>query len=624
MPYVTQDILVSRERVTSGSMYSKSTYKKTATQEVIAHKVTDNGSGGLGDFGTVNYAGKSINVRLVNKTLTAEGYKTDYEDAEKFENILTSTGDSGGSAKKGGTYGDSDVSEELLAATTLNVSYSVGFGSDVEHTSSFAPGAVSIDLCPNTNDYVVPNSVMFTWMGHIFTDHDGVLYRDRTTPGTGFKAGKVNYSLGTATVTDYVVSGPATDFTLNSLWTIRQKWNTASIFMRTTAAPVKPTGFVMNLSDSQGNAITAQGDGDGNITGTHLRGRIEYLTGIVELQFGDYVLDTSLSDAQKGEWWYDEADVGVVIADKIWKPWIVDPTTLRYNSVSFFYLPIDADILGLDPVRLPPDGRVPIFRVGTYVVLSHSANTTPATVANGNTIDCGRDRLSRMRLLGHNGLVINTGYTRDLEAGTLSVVDITGWSQPVHVEHTIEDMARVIDVQIDGTISLNRELSHVYPVGSVLSSAMMAQDMKARMSLSFDQETWGNVWSDSLIGDTADGTYNIADNPIVVTNRGSLPQRWALVFTSSTSFNIIGENVGVIGTGNTGADCSPINPRTGTPYFTVLQTGWGAGWDIGNVFRFNIVGAMYPLACIRTIQPGPDAGIEYNFGLLQRGDIDRP
>lgn len=33
-----------------------------------------------------------------------------------------------------------------------------------------------------------------------------------------------------------------------------------------------------------------------------------------------------------------------------------------------------------------------------------------------------------------------------------------------------------------------------------------------------------------------------------------------------------------IATGTTAADCVPINPRTGTPYFSICREGWGTGW----------------------------------------------
>ena len=162
--------------------------------------------------------------------------------------------------------------------------------------------------------------------------------------------------------------------------------------------------------------------------------------------------------------------------------WPVDPTTLRYNSVSYFYLPIDAEILGLDPVRLPQDGRVPIYRVGSYVVIGHSATTPPATLTNGQTINCARTRLSRVRLVGNDGKTIHTGYTADLDAGTVTAVDTSGWLQPVHVEHSIEQLLRLRDVQINGDLALVGQLAHDFPAGSTVSSALTANTLRARVA----------------------------------------------------------------------------------------------------------------------------------------------
>jgi hypothetical protein len=38
--------------------------------------------------------------------------------------------------------------------------------------------------------------------------------------------------------------------------------------------------------------------------------------------------------------------------------------TIKYNCVVYSYLPLDAELIGIDPVRLPQDGKVPIFRKG--------------------------------------------------------------------------------------------------------------------------------------------------------------------------------------------------------------------------------------------------------------------
>jgi hypothetical protein len=393
--------------------------------------------------------------------------------------------------------------------------------------------------------------------------------------------------------------------------------------MRTQAAPVAPSEFVMNLSDAEGNSMVVTGDADGYLTGTNVRGRIIYQTGVAEMQFGAFVLDSGLTAEEKLEWWYDAGDVGAVEALKIWKPHPVDPTTLRYNSVTWFYLPIDAALLGIDPVRLPSDGRVPIFRAGGFAVVGHTGEIT-GTVTNAQVVDCGRVRLSRLKVIGANGVEIATGYTEDLEAGTVTFTDVTGYSQPVTVEHRIEDMVVVSDVQINGTLGFTRQLTHNYPVpGSYVSSALVSADLRSRVSHLFDQASWdGTTWLDALDGAAATGTYNDSLYPVAVTNIGAVTERWALRFTSTTGFQIIGEHVGVIGTGTINAETAPINPATGVPYFTLAEAGWGTGWATGNVLRINTVGALYPFWMVRTTQQGPEAGDNYQFSILLRGDVN--
>jgi hypothetical protein len=266
---------------------------------------------------------------------------------------------------------------------------------------------------------------------------------------------------------------------------------------------------------------------------------------------------------------------------------------------------------------------VPIFRPGGFAVVGHTGKTT-TSVSNGQTINCARVRLSRVRVVGQDGVVINTGYTADLEAGTVTFINVSGYSQPVTIEHRIEDMAVVRDVQISGEISFTRALTHEYPLGSHVSSALVAGDLFARVNLVFDQSTWNGAWSDALSGSSATATFNNTQYPIRVTNRGALTERWIVRLTNSTSFEVIGENVGVIATGNTSADCAPNNPATGVPYFHLPALGWGNGWATGNVLRFNTIGAQFPVWVVRTVQQGPESVPDDNFTLLIRGDVDTP
>lgn len=387
----------------------------------------------------------------------------------------------------------------------------------------------------------------------------------------------------------------------------------ASIF-RTATSPLRPGSLSVLGTMQDGTTFNVTAGIDGKINGTRVKGRVDYQYGLVELFFVNPAGDTDLN--------VDLSHLGIsglttIPAD------LVALNSLRYNAVAFSYLPLDAELLGIDPVRLPSDGRVPIFRPGGFAVVGHTGEIT-ATVSNGQTVNCGRVRLSRVRVIGDDGAVINTGYTTDLEAGTVTFTNVSGYSQPVTIQHRIEDMAVVRDVQINGEVSFTRPLTHDYPLGSFVSSALIAGDLFSRMSLIFDQQTWNGSWSDVVVGTPATGTFNNTTYPITVTNRGAITERWVVRFTSSTLFEVIGENVGVIANGNTSTDCAPVNPNTSVPYFTIPALGWGAGWATGNVLRFNTIGAMFPVWVVRTVQQGPETVPDDSFTLLIRGDVDTP
>lgn len=636
----------------TGSTYvnSSSAAKNAATGSdgsstsvtTVVHSVTDDGVGGLFGtlFGTVAYVAKQISLKALSD-YSESSFNSTYENATAFEklnntaeasssatvgggasnNLTTSSGGGGASTSKGGEYGSSTF-KESLGANTVFVRYRTGIAALQSHTESLAPPAVIIDLCPRTKDAIVPGSVQFTWMGTTYVDFEGVIYRGRTAESPGIESGQINYATGLVAMADYVVNGAATNFAVNSLWTQKRAPSVASVFFQTQVAPIKPAGLIFSCLDIAGVQLIGTSGIDGMVTGTHMRGVIDYATGLVEMQFGDYLINADLTLEQKAEWWYAGGDVR--LDGKIWRPWSVDPTTLRYNAVSYTYLPLDANILGLDPVRLPQDGRVPIFRPGGFAVLGHTGSIGPFTLANGQTKDCGRVRLSRVRVIGSNGNVINTGYTADLEAGTLTFTDVSGYSQPVTIEHRVEDMAMVSDVQINGEVTFTRQITHDYPIGSVLSSALVAGDLRARVPVMFDQATWNGTYLDAISGGAATGTYNDVLSPIVVTNIGASTERWCIQFTNTNTFNVIGEHVGVIATGNTSTDLEPINPATGQPYFSLAAIGWGAGWSAGNVLRFNTVGSLYPVWVVRTVQQGPETVTNDSFTLLIRGDVDRP
>lgn len=453
---------------------------------------------------------------------------------------------------------------------------------------------------------------------------DDTLVKDASpTTGGGTPAGSILASQGTVLVSSWPVAASS----LVTEWRgvisppsegVAAPFTAFSATFRTASSPLRPGSVSVVGTMQDGTAFNVTAGTDGKINGTRVKGRVDYQYGLVELYFVNPAASATgnvdLSFLQIAGLSTTPRDLAML-------------NTVRYNAVAFSYLPLNATLLGIDPVRLPSDGKVPIFRAGGFAVVGHTGKLT-ATVTNSQVVDCARVRLSRVRVIGTNGVVINSGYTTDLEAGTVTFTDVTGYSQPVTIEHRIEDMAVVREAQISGEVTFTRALTHDYPLTvpptSFVSSALVAGDLYARVSYLFDQATWtGTTWTNIVSGSAATGTYNDVLSPVVVTNKGAVSERWALQFTSSTTFNIIGEHIGVIGTGDINTPTSPINPATGVPYFTVPLLGWGMGWSVGNILRLNTVGAMTPVWVVRTIQQGPNTGTEHSFTLLSRGDVDR-
>jgi hypothetical protein len=287
-------------------------------------------------------------------------------------------------------------------------------------------------------------------------------------------------------------------------------------------------------------------------------------------------------------------------------------------------LPLDSGILGLNPVRLPQDGRVPVFADGDVVVVLNDQITTGTYVLNDVT-NLGRVRISKLSVRDSAGQeILSSLYTADLDLGTITWGDLTGISQPLTITDRIEDMAMLVDVQITGTLTLSQPLTHDFPLADTLvSNALIFGDLFARTSIPFDQQTWNGTWSDVLQGNDTSAQYNNSQYPIVVDNASCIEERWQILFVSATLVNVIGEHVGQILTSvPITSNITPINPNTAQPYFTIPLAGWGGGWSAGNVLRFNTYGAGAPPWLIQSIAQGPETNPDFTFCIEMRGDID--
>jgi len=303
------------------------------------------------------------------------------------------------------------------------------------------------------------------------------------------------------------------------------------------------------------------------------------------------VNDTSLSDGTFAGDFSGQAydDSGLVIASTS-----TAESALNYslNVTALSVSVINSDLIGINAERLPENGKVPVFHVG-------------------QTVNLGRGDLAEITLYDASGNEVSKAadiYSEDRATGSITFanpLDLTGYTEPLTAEHRIEDRVVIVNIQSDGTLELNAPLQHDYTNTDSLASAILHQgDLKARVSLLFDQETWTGIFSDSLIGDVVPAEYNDVQYPISVANESAVDDRWAVVFTSSSSFECYSETRGLIGYGSTLSDFSPMNAQNGLPFFTIYADGWGSGWSAGNVMRFNTKAGNAPVWAIRVVRPG--------------------
>jgi hypothetical protein len=378
--------------------------------------------------------------------------------------------------------------------------------------------------------------------------------------------------------------------------------------------------------------ISGEADANGAIATAAMRGEIVHDTGVIHIRFGQYVT----AAGNEAEWWYREDQV---TEGQIWQPLPVFADSILYNCTMIRRDALPADVVGVEITRLPPDGRVPIFRPTGLVYVHHTDSLTVTTPAAGGAVDCGRVNLERVWVKDANGAkVLGAQYSAtgaELDAGVIhwaDPLDNTGHPYPWTVYHRISagGTARLVDTF--GRVVLSRPLSRDFPADETyVSSALYIGDIQAAWSIPFFQKVWANTWADSLTGEESLAQYDYLNYPIEVTLRGvTYKTRVALIVTATASgatppkFRCVLEDIGQIASNiPMDEDFSPINPATGVPIFTILADGWGdlSGWAVSNAVRFNLEPGNFPVEFARCLQPSEAAGGD-SFEFEVHGNID--
>lgn len=444
-----------------------------------------------------------------------------------------------------------------------------------------------------------------------------------------------------------------------------------SLAFRLPVAPIKPDSVQILAtlsSDSGGEALNLQFNNLGVLDSPFAQGRIDYQTGLVTLRFlkkidltgvskgyklatgtssnsssqnnsGDRESSTQYSYNRTYEYWgiehkgelYKGLPTEVELGGSRifgYEPLLALAETIRYNATGYTFLPLDKSILGVDTVKLPPSGRVPAYRKGDLILIKAQKEFAITDTSPNVPTSVGKARLSLLDVVDSLGAKVSyDAYDVDLDAGTFTFNNAftpLSYLSPFKAIYHYQDMAVASDVSISGEIKLTKQLTHDFDAANTLvSSALLMGTLQARVYNLFTQDVWGNRFLPYREGDDSIFKYDTTVAPIEVTNESCIQEEWALVLTSSTSFDFIGKNVGKIASGSLLEDFSPLNPVTKKPMLIMRAAGFSTGGSAGNVLRFNTNAANFPVWVVRTVLQSNATTIDHSFSLEFKGNKDR-
>lgn len=344
----------------------------------------------------------------------------------------------------------------------------------------------------------------------------------------------------------------------------------------------------ITFETAAGTTFSASSDLSGNITGTNCTGTVS-ATGYVDITFSEDIKPASI------RFDYNEIEV----------------TTVPAPSNSF------------DTSTLPNNGVVRIFHEFNPISVQNRERTAAATLSNGQTVNVLADA-DFIDIVDSTGAscwsVTDANYSYDAATGNITInAGITAFTAPFIITAIQSELA-LIDAIDSNTLSLLTPLGRAYPAGATVSSVQVLGDFQAQTKGERTLAAWQNNFGDT--GAAASSAINTTQYPIELTNIGAIAQRWAIVFTSTTAYNVIGESVGNIYSGDTLNDCAPINRFAGAPYFILRKVAFGAGLNPGEAFLFETLAASKPIMVTRSVSPGHSEIVRDNSTLSFRGNKD--
>ncbi|AZZ98749.1 hypothetical protein [Pseudoalteromonas sp. R3] len=333
---------------------------------------------------------------------------------------------------------------------------------------------------------------------------------------------------------------------------------------------VIPDSLYIRCTSSTGTPMSASGDTNGQITGNGVSGTLN-AANLVSLVF----------------------DVDV------------QPESISYDYDELIHDPVPTPPGGIDRSQLPGGGIVPIFHVDNLINIQSRQRTQHPVLSNGDviTIEAGADWVD---IIDGSGNSLYSGsdsnYSHDKASGKITInAGIVGFTGPYIITVIHSELAMIADIDVT-TLRTFIPTKRAYPAGATVSSVYWLGNLQGASSDERTLSAWQNNFEE--VGTPAANSINFTQYPIEFNNQGCISQRWACVFDGNGAFDVIGQHIGHIGTFDVIADCTPLNPFTGAPYFIIRKEALGEGLGAGEAFLFTSKASSKPIMVTRSVSPG--------------------
>jgi hypothetical protein len=363
--------------------------------------------------------------------------------------------------------------EETITATfdgevQVKVNYlkDVAFQEAVEETFDTPQCKFSIDSV--ATDSFVPFSVVFDMGGRRFIDRgDGVVITDLvSSTGAHVEVGEIIYNRKEVVITDSTVDiGDTTLITaIGSTGGL-----TANTIRFSIDAPLKPGSGYVSATTTSGNSLIANVDQNGFYSDAYMTLVINQSNGYGEVEFAEPVI----------------------------------ASTVRFGGLRLVSRTLDKEIVGINPVALPPTGEVPVLRSGGYcaILRNDSVELTDSIIPASTEVTLPFSSPDYAWVQDDKGKFVDqTLYEVDdtkctflnqLEDG----VDDYVW--PLRVMVRNENRVTIETAHPGGTIQLDNSVGRGYPDGTaIITPILLFGDISSYVFNMRDSSAWSGDWDD--------------------------------------------------------------------------------------------------------------------------------